>query len=153
MALKVLFGMDMNTEFSVNWMPYAKEAFLLEKEYEAENKNDPPSVDPDEPEMPFQSNSLLGQLVTQTVSHLREIEEAITKAADNWPLDRINFMDKNILRLGTAELLYCEGIPPKVTLNEWIEVTKRYSTDDSPKFINGILDKIAKDANKSSDIV
>jgi N utilization substance protein B len=62
----------------------------------------------------------------------------------NWRLDRLSLIDKNILRLATSELLHFGDIPPKVTINEYIEIAKVYGDIDSPSFINGILDKIAR---------
>jgi N utilization substance protein B len=84
------------------------------------------------------------QLVIETVDHKDYIDRLISDTAQNWELDRIAVIDKNILRFAIAELLYFADIPMKVTIDEAIEVAKKYSTPDSGRFVNGILDKIAK---------
>jgi len=83
-------------------------------------------------------------LVEQTVEHIDHIDQLISDTAENWDLARIAVIDKNILRFAIAELLYFPDIPMKVTIDEAIEIAKKYSTPDSGRFVNGILDKIAK---------
>lgn len=73
-----------------------------------------------------------------------EVDKAIVKYAVNWELERMAIIDRNILRLATFELLFAAEIPPKVTINEAIEMAKKYGDKDSGKFVNGILDKINK---------
>jgi transcription antitermination factor NusB len=74
------------------------------------------------------------------------IDERIQAVAQNWNISRMAVLDRNILRLGVHELLYCPDIPPKVAINEAIEMGKRFSTQNSGAFINGILDKIMNEA-------
>jgi N utilization substance protein B len=71
-----------------------------------------------------------------------EIDQMINRYSENWRLDRMNLIDRNILRMAVFELLYCEDIPPKVTLNEAVELGKKYGSEESGSFINGILDRI-----------
>jgi N utilization substance protein B len=71
-----------------------------------------------------------------------EIDQLIHRYSENWRLDRMNLIDRNILRMAVFELLYCEDIPPKVTLNEAVELGKKYGSEESGSFINGILDRI-----------
>jgi N utilization substance protein B len=71
-----------------------------------------------------------------------EIDQLIHRYSENWRLDRMNLIDRNILRIAVFELLYCEDIPPKVTLNEAVELGKKYGSEESGSFINGILDRI-----------
>jgi N utilization substance protein B len=85
-------------------------------------------------------------LVNGVVGHCEEIDRLIEKYSENWRLDRMNMIDRTILRIATFELLYCEEIPPKVTMNEAIELGKRFGSEDSGSFINGILDRIQKEA-------
>ena len=73
------------------------------------------------------------------------LDTLITEKLDNWDLTRIAVIDKVILRLALAEILYFEEIPPQVSINEAIELAKKYSTDKSGKFINGILDAIYRE--------
>lgn len=74
--------------------------------------------------------------------HREEIDKKIAQLAEHWELSRIAAIDRNILRLGAYELLYREDIPRKVSINEAVELAKRYSTAESGAFVNGILDKI-----------
>ena len=70
------------------------------------------------------------------------IDVIISRYADNWDIKRMAIIDKNILRMGTFELLYMDDIPHKVSINEAIELAKKYGDLESSKFVNGILDKI-----------
>lgn len=72
------------------------------------------------------------------------IDVIISKYAKNWQIDRMPTIDRNILRLATFELIFAGDIPPKVSINEAIEMAKRYGDKDSGKFVNGVLDKINK---------
>jgi N utilization substance protein B len=76
--------------------------------------------------------------------HREEIDRLIGKHSEHWRLERINRVDKNILRMGVFELLYCDDIPIKVALNEAIDLGKKFGTVESGAFINGILDRISK---------
>ena len=84
------------------------------------------------------------QLFAGTVEHLAEIDPLIASHANNWELKRMAVIDRNILRLGVFELLHQEDVPPKVCINEAIELAKRFGDSDSGKFINGILDTVHK---------
>jgi N utilization substance protein B len=77
--------------------------------------------------------------------HEPKIDEIISQYAQNWELDRMAVVDRNILRLGIFELLWMEAIPPKVAINEALEVAKKFSTHESSRFLNGILDRIHKE--------
>ncbi len=81
-------------------------------------------------------------LITKVVANIKEIDGHIQKRINNWELDRIALIDKILLRMGVAELLFFPDIPPKVSINEVIEIAKDYSTSNSGKFINGILDAV-----------
>jgi len=82
------------------------------------------------------------RLVEGAHAHREEIDRVISGVAQNWNLERMAVVDRNVLRLATHELLHCPDIPPKVAINEAIELGKRFSTQNSGAFINGILDKI-----------
>lgn len=86
------------------------------------------------------------ELVQGVKDNEAAIDECIRGASTNWKLERMALVDRNILRMATYELLYREEIPRKVSLNEAIEIAKRFGTEDSSAFINGILDKIAAQA-------
>jgi N utilization substance protein B len=74
-----------------------------------------------------------------------EINQLISRYAANWRLERMSVIDRNILRLAVFELYYQEDVPTSVAINEAVEIAKRYSTDDSGPFINGILDAMARE--------
>lgn len=76
--------------------------------------------------------------------HQEGIDQMISKYGTNWQLKRMAVIDRNILRIGAFELLHATEIPPKVTINEAVELAKKYGDVDSSKFVNGILDKIHK---------
>ncbi len=82
------------------------------------------------------------QLVKGASKNLEEIDALIVQRSEHWKLSRMPAIDRSILRLGIYELLYRDDIPPKVAINEAVELAKNYSTPDSGKFINGILDKL-----------
>jgi len=81
-------------------------------------------------------------LARGTLENLSNIDGIISRYADNWEIKRMAVIDKNVLRMGTFELLYMGDIPYKVSINEAIELAKKYGDVDSGKFVNGILDKI-----------
>ncbi|MFK5925261.1 MAG: transcription antitermination factor NusB [Desulfuromusa sp.] len=88
-------------------------------------------------------------IITGVVEFRPVIDKKITGVAKNWSLGRMAPVDLSILRIGAYELLYQPDIPAPVVIDEAIEIAKRYGTKDSPAFINGLLDKIAKDAGKT----
>ncbi len=75
---------------------------------------------------------------------VRACDDLITDAAVRWKLSRMSHVDRAILRMSTYQLRYCEDIPPKVVINEGIEIAKKYSTEQSPRFVNGVLDAVLK---------
>ncbi len=91
---------------------------------------------------PEEADEFLRRLVLGVLEHCPELDRLIEQYSENWRLDRINLIDRNILRMALFELLYCEDIPPKVTINEAIDLGKRFGSEDSGSFINGILDRI-----------
>ena len=86
-------------------------------------------------------------LVNGVHSHVKELDDIISSYAKNWEISRMAIVDKNILRIGVFELLFTEDIPPKVTINEAVELAKRFGDLDSPKFVNGILDSVFRKEN------
>ena len=85
-------------------------------------------------------------IVHETLANLDKIDETIKKAAKNWSLERMAAIDRNILRAATYELSFREDIPASVTINEALEIAKKFSTEESASFINGILDRIANES-------
>ncbi|MCR4327929.1 MAG: transcription antitermination factor NusB [Patescibacteria group bacterium] len=90
------------------------------------------------------------------VEHLREIDEIIVRVAPEWPLDKVAIIDRNILRIGLYELMYAnpEEVPPKVAINEAIEVAKNYGGPSSARFVNGVLGTVYREVQaKRGDVV
>lgn len=93
---------------------------------------------PDGPGAP----AYLRELVAGAASHQEELDALIVRFSEHWRLERMTVVDRNLLRLAAYELLYQPKVPPKVVINEAVELAKRYGSDDSGAFINGILDQI-----------
>jgi N utilization substance protein B len=87
------------------------------------------------------------QLVLGVLEHCSHLDQVIEASSEHWRLDRMSLIDRNILRIATFELLYCRETPPKVVLNEAIDLGKRFGSDDSGSFINGILDRVQKECS------
>lgn len=94
------------------------------------------------------SRGFTSELVEGTLAKKSEIDERIATTAHEWALDRMNAVDRNLMRLAVYEMFYCPETPQRVTLNEAIEIAKRFGGDDSARFINGILDKLMDRAEK-----
>lgn len=86
--------------------------------------------------------SFAQQLFDGVAEHRDELDAKIADVAENWHIHRMAVIDRNLLRLGTFEFMYLADVPPKVSINEAIDLAKRYSTADSGAFVNGILDKL-----------
>lgn len=97
--------------------------------------------------------NFIWQLVKEVVGHLPKIDKIIEKSAPEWPLEQITIVDRNVLRIGLYELLYAdkEEVPPKVAINEAIELAKSFGGESSGKFINGVLGTVFKELNPSDE--
>ena len=93
------------------------------------------------------------ELVNGVVERKLAIDERIAKYTDNWDLPRIAAVDRNILRLAMYEMLFRDDIPPVVSINEAVDIAKKFSTQDSGKFVNGILDKVKSELLRPARIV
>ena len=115
--------------------------------YQMEITGDPSPTGPDSFWGHFPSRAeardFAQRLVAGTVEHRAEIDGFIENAVENWKLGRMSKVDLIILRLATYELLFCPDIPLSVSIDEAIEIGNRYGSDDSPTFINGVLDQVA----------
>ncbi len=119
-ALQVLYQWDLTGQDSPKALAHFKENFLSKEE----------------------SDPYCDQIVQGVLAHRKEIDQFIEQYSKNWRLDRITPIDHTILRIAIFELLYCKEIPPKVALNEAVDLGKEYGSEDSGRFINGILDRI-----------
>ena len=126
-ALQLLFQLDIRKE---------KPGITLFKRFWTE-------YDPDDEVREFTE-----EIVKGTFKNLKTIDAKILASAKNWSLDRMASVDRNVLRMAAYEILYRMDIPLSVTINEAIELAKKYGTDDSGAFVNGILDNVARIAGK-----
>lgn len=110
--------------------------YVIKSKFKSEQKN-----------FPF-----VQQLYYKTLNNKQEIDAIIENHINNWRMDRLATYDKNLLRMAICEFLYFEEIPTKVTINEAIEIAKDYSTSNSGKFINGILDSALEQLRKEDKI-
>jgi N utilization substance protein B len=92
-------------------------------------------------------------LVRGTLDHLTEVDTQIKKYAQNWDIHRMAVVDRNVLRLAIFEMLHRDDIPPVVSINEAVDIAKRFSTEESGKFVNGILDKVKGDLMRPARLV
>jgi len=95
----------------------------------------------------LEEESFVWQIIKGVVSHLKEIDKIIETAAPEWPIDQITIVDRNVLRIGLYELLYSnkEEVPPKVAINEAIELAKTFGGESSGRFINGVLGTVFRE--------
>ena len=95
------------------------------------------NFDPSEKLRPFFLKLVKGVLESQS-----ELDKLIERFSKNWKISRMSCVDRNVMRIAVYELLYCEDIPPKVSINEAVDVGKKFGTEESGAFINGIMDSI-----------
>lgn len=100
----------------------------------------------------LEDETFVWELIAGVVKNLSQIDKIIEKAAPEWPIDQITVVDRNILRMGIYELLYGDknAVPPKVAINEAIELAKTFGGESSGKFINGVLGTIYKNLSSSA---
>jgi len=98
----------------------------------------------------LENKDFIWELIKGVISKISDIDKIIEKAAPEWPLDQITIIDRNVLRIGLYELLYGnkEDVPPKVAINEAIELAKTFGGESSGKFINGVLGTVFKEIEK-----
>jgi N utilization substance protein B len=120
LAMQVLFAMDIQNAFSREMFDLFVDNF------------DPPAI-----LRPF-----LSQLIHGVIDHRRNIDALIERYSDHWKIGRMAGVDRNVLRLAVYELLYCSDVPRKVAINEAIDIGKKFGTDESGAFVNGIVDRI-----------
>lgn len=90
------------------------------------------------------SREYLERLVRTVADHRSEIDRAIQAALTNWRLERLSVIDRNILRIAVAEMLFMEDVPPRVSIQEAILLAEKFGTADSPRFVNGVLDALLR---------
>ncbi len=88
------------------------------------------------------------RLFNEITGKIAEIDAVIENSSNNWRLERMSRVDRNILRIGVGELMSAEEVPARVAINEAVELAKRFGAAESPSFVNGILDRVARDKQK-----
>jgi len=131
-ALQFIYGFDM---VSLDQKPQRKSGF--ERELDEFWKG--------AEEAPAEVRAFTERLIRGTIANIEEIDQLIQKAAKKWKLVRIAAIDRNIMRIAVCEIVYMDDIPDAVSINEALEIAKKFSTAESAAFINGILDRISKD--------
>jgi N utilization substance protein B len=96
-------------------------------------------------EAPDEVRSFADTLVRGVKAHQPKIDELIQRFAEHWELDRMAVVDRNVLRAGIWELLWGVDVPPIVAINEALEIARRFSTEESTRFINGLLDRVRRE--------
>ncbi|HGJ67207.1 TPA: transcription antitermination factor NusB [bacterium] len=119
-ALQILYQVDITND-NIN---------LVLEQYWKERKRNPEVIE------------FANQLTKGTISHLTEIDKIISSHSENWNIERMPIIDRNIIRLATYEILYIDDIPSKVTIDEAVDLANRFGSINSGKFVNGVLDKI-----------
>jgi transcription antitermination protein NusB len=127
-ALQILYRMDMTNSSPEEAIPLHYELMLSGKDI-----HEQPSL----LVSPFAEH-----LVRGVHLHRDEIDQIIVSASENWRLDRMSIVDRNILRIALFEMLYCPDVPPKASINEAIDIGKKFGSEDSGSFINGVLDHV-----------
>lgn len=117
--------------------------------YEADLKGERPDVVLSD--LPLAPDPYVTTLLTEVGARQVEIDTLVGEAAIGWDLDRMAVVDRNVLRLATAELLACDDVPTAVILNEAVELASSFSTDDSGRFVNGVLATVAAAVRGPSD--
>ena len=97
---------------------------------------------PGKTETPAKTRAFTEDLVRGVTDHIEEIDACISRCTANYDIGRIATVDRNILRIGIYEMLHCTDVPPVVSINEAIEIAKRFGSDESGRFVNGILDRV-----------
>jgi N utilization substance protein B len=105
-----------------------------------------------EPGVSKETSEYASAIVAGVSQNLEKIDALIEDSSENWTLERMAVVDRNILRIAVYELLYREDVPCKVVLNEAVELAKKFSGRDSCAFINGILDRIAKELRLKEEV-
>lgn len=83
-------------------------------------------------------------MVRLVASNLEKIDAAIEESLTNWRMSRLSAIDRNVLRLGVAEMMFVDDVPPRITIREMVQLAEKYGTHESPRFVNGVLDAVMR---------
>jgi N utilization substance protein B len=145
-ALQVLYQCDVTGDYSHEAIDFCLTHFGTRSE---ERDEKIPEAQCDDEARAFSRDVVFG-----VIEHIRVIDDQIGLASTHWSISRMPRVDRNLLRLAVYELMFRSDIPPKVSINEALEIAKRFSADDAPMFINGVLDRVLSSLpSRKSDIV
>ncbi len=97
------------------------------------------------------SREYLRELLTTVAERRREIDATLTQALTNWRLDRLSVIDRNILRIGAAEILFLPDVPPRASIQEALVLAEKFATAESPRFVNGVLDALLHQVERAGE--
>jgi transcription antitermination protein NusB len=120
LAMQALFYMDMQKDASEEMLEHFCGCFCASKK----------------------SRPFLIKLVNGVIGNKGQIDALVERFSQNWKINRMSCVDRNVMRIAVYEMLYCDDIPPKVSINEAVDIGKKFGTQDSGAFINGIMDSI-----------
>jgi N utilization substance protein B len=83
-------------------------------------------------------------LVRLVATHLKQVDGIVLESLTNWRMERLAAIDRNVLRLGVAEMLFVDDVPPRITIREMVQLAEKYGTTESPRFVNGVLDAVMR---------
>jgi len=155
-AVQFLFQYDLNPPEDLDW---ALEEFWQTQRAAAIAEEKGPATWGQPHELPLptaeeaETRLFADPLIRGVIEHRATIDEHIKKHAKNWEFHRIATVDRNIMRLAIYEMLFREDIPPVVSINEAVDIAKKFSTQDSGKFVNGILDKVKGEVMRPARVV
>ncbi len=124
-ALQIIFGLDLNTREDLD--------AVFGDFFEVHAESDP------------RTRAFAEGIVRGVVEHRLDIDACIEKYAEHWKIRRMGVVDRNVLRIALYELMFCEDVPAAVVLNEAIDIAKYFSSTESGRFVNGILDRARKE--------
>lgn len=130
LAMQALFYMDMQKDASEEMLEYFCACFCSSKK----------------------SQPFLKKLVTGVLGTIGQIDALVERFSQNWKIDRMSSVDRNVMRIAVYEMLYCDDIPPKVSINEAVDIGKKFGTQESGAFINGIMDSIRGELEKEGTL-
>jgi transcription antitermination factor NusB len=133
-ALQVLYQCDVTGDYSFEAVDFCLIHFCATSGQKEEKLPGEPC---DDEKLAFSRGAVLG-----VIEHMKVIDDQIGLASTHWSIARMSRVDRNLLRLAVYELMFCSDIPPKVSINEALEIAKRFSADDAPMFLNGVLDRV-----------
>ena len=156
-AVQFLFQFDLNPpeEFAAAWELFwsSQRASAVKADHDQARWGQPLEQLPPETAEEAATRLFAENLVKGVLDQRDALDEQIKKYAQNWDLRRMAVVDRNVLRLAIYEMLHREDIPPIVSINEAVDIAKRFSTEESGKFVNGILDKIKGELLRPARIV